>query len=108
LKSALISVWTKEGIENYAKELIELGYEIISTKGTCEYLKKFNINAKSIDEITNFEPLFDGRVKTLHPVIFGGILYKRNNINHQLQAKEKNVPNIEIVIVDLYPFSIVS
>jgi len=108
LKSALISVWTKEGIENYAKELIDLGYEIISTKGTCEYLKKFNINAKSIDEITNFEPLFDGRVKTLHPVIFGGILYKRNNINHQLQAKEKNVPNIEIVIVDLYPFSIVS
>ena len=108
MKSALISVWTKEGIENYAKELIDLGYEIISTKGTCEYLKKFNINAKSIDEITNFEPLFDGRVKTLHPVIFGGILYKRNNINHQLQAKEKNVPNIEIVIVDLYPFSIVS
>ncbi|MEO0224366.1 MAG: bifunctional phosphoribosylaminoimidazolecarboxamide formyltransferase/IMP cyclohydrolase [candidate division WOR-3 bacterium] len=108
MKSALISVWTKEGIENYAKELIDLGYEIISTKGTCEYLKNFNINAKSIDEITNFEPLFDGRVKTLHPIIFGGILYKRNNLKHQLQAKEKNIPNIEIVIVDLYPFSIAS
>ena len=108
MKSALISVWTKEGIENYAKELIDLGYEIISTKGTCEYLKNFNINAKSIDEITNFEPLFDGRVKTLHPIIFGGILYKRNNLKHQIQAKEKNIPNIEIVIVDLYPFSIVS
>ncbi len=108
MKYALISVWTKEGIEGYAKDLIELGYEIISTKGTAKYLSNFNIKVHTIEDFTNQKPLFDGRVKTLHPKIFGGILYKRNNPQHILQANEYNIPNIEFIIVDLYPFELVS
>lgn len=108
MKYALISVWKKEKIEKYAKELNNLGYEILSTKGTANYLSSFNIKAHLIENLIEQKELFDGRVKTLHPKIFGGILYKRDNKEHILQAMENNIPNIEIVIVDLYPFEEVS
>ncbi len=108
MKFALISVWKKEGIEKYAKELINLGYEILSTRGTSNYLSSFNIKVHTIEDLINQKELFGGRVKTLHSKIFGGILYKRKKQEHVLQALENNIPNIEIVIVDLYPFEEIS
>lgn len=104
MKRALISVYDKNGILDFAKFLIEQKVEIISTGGTFKYLKENNITVKEISEITNFPEMLDGRVKTLHPNIHGGILAIRDNVNHMNAIKEKNIDTIDIVIVNLYPF----
>ncbi|NPA50372.1 MAG: bifunctional phosphoribosylaminoimidazolecarboxamide formyltransferase/IMP cyclohydrolase [Epsilonproteobacteria bacterium] len=101
---ALISVSNKEGVVDFAKSLQELGWEIISTGGTYKKLKEAGINVISIDEITKFPECFDGRVKSLNPYIHGGILYKRDNENHQKEAKELNIEPIDLICVNLYPF----
>jgi phosphoribosylaminoimidazolecarboxamide formyltransferase/IMP cyclohydrolase len=101
---ALISVSDKSGVENFACELIKLGYEIISTGGTYKKLVEAGINVIEIDEITKFPECFEGRVKTLNPYIHGGILYRRDKRSHIDQAKKLGVQEIDLVCVNLYPF----
>lgn len=101
---ALISVSDKIGIVEFAKSLQELGFEIISTGGTFELLKKEGIKALEISEVTKFPEMFDGRVKTLNPYIHGGILHKRDLISHVETAKKHNIDSINLVCVNLYPF----
>lgn len=101
---ALISVSDKSGIVEIAKELESLGVEIISTGGTYKKLKEANIAATEVSEITGFPECLDGRVKTLHPAIHGGLLAMRSNPSHMKQLADLNIQTIDIVIVNLYPF----
>ncbi len=104
IKRALISVSDKEGIVDFAKGLEKLGIEIISTGGTACLLKDAQIKVKPISEVTNFPEILDGRVKTLHPLIFGGILTRSNNPIHQKQLAVQQIKSIGLVVVNLYPF----
>ncbi|RXJ69695.1 bifunctional phosphoribosylaminoimidazolecarboxamide formyltransferase/inosine monophosphate cyclohydrolase [Halarcobacter ebronensis] len=101
---ALISVSDKSGVENFAKELVSLGYEIISTGGTYNKLKEAGIAVIEANEVTKFPECFEGRVKTLNPYIHGGILHRRDKQSHLDQAKELGVEGIDLVCVNLYPF----
>ena len=105
MKRALISVSDKTGIVEFAKSLIELNFEIISTGGTLNALQSSNIKVTGISEITDFPEIMDGRVKTLHPKIHGGILYIRDNEKHCLQAIEHHILPIDMLVVNLYPFA---
>ena len=104
IKRALISVSDKEGIVDFAKGLEKLGIEIISTGGTARLLKDAQIKVKLISKVTNFPEMLDGRVKTLHPLIFGGILAKSDNPIHQKQLAAQQIESIGLVVVNLYPF----
>lgn len=101
---ALISVFDKFGIVEFASKLTKLGVEIISTGGTYNILKQNGLNVTSAEEITDFKECLDGRVKTLHPNIHAGILAKRDDINHINQIKDLNIGLIDFVVVNLYPF----
>ena len=101
---ALISVSDKSGVENFAKELVSLGYEIISTGGTYKKLQDAGIAVIEANEVTKFPECFEGRVKTLNPYIHGGILYRRDKESHIKEAKELGVESIDLVCVNLYPF----
>lgn len=101
---ALISVSDKTGIVEFAKKLQELGVEIISTGGTHKALENANIKVTGISEVTGFPECLDGRVKTLHPNIHGGLLAMRSNPEHMKQLDELNIDTIDIVVVNLYPF----
>lgn len=103
-KRALISVFEKEGIIEFAKELIKLNWEIISTGGTYKVLKENNIQVIEVNEVTGFKEILDGRVKTLNPKIHGGILFKRDNSNHIKTVNENNINSIDMVVNNLYPF----
>lgn len=100
---ALISVSNKDGVVDFAKGLEELGYEIISTGGTYTALKENGVKVKQVAEITGFPEILDGRVKTLHPAVHGGILAKRTN-EHLAELSNNNITPIDIVAVNLYPF----
>jgi len=104
IKRALISVSNKEGIIPFAKQLSELGVEVISTGGTKKALQEAGIPVISISEVTGFPEILDGRVKTLHPMIHGGLLAIRENEHHRLQLEEHNITPIDLVVVNLYPF----
>ena len=104
LKKAIISVSDKTGIVDFAKELKNLGVEILSTGGTARILKDNGINVTEISEYTGFPEIMDGRVKTLHPKIHGGILALRDNPEHMEKIKELGIEPIDMVIVNLYPF----
>ena len=104
LKKAIISVSDKTGIVDFAKELKNLGVEILSTGGTARILKENGINVTEISEYTGFPEIMDGRVKTLHPKIHGGILALRDNPEHMEKIKELGIEPIDMVIVNLYPF----
>ncbi len=105
MKYALLSVYDKSGISDFAKVLVKSGYQIISTGGTYEALKKDGIEVTPIDEITgNPRDSFDGRIKTISFQIESGILYDRNNPEHVKQAEELNIPQIDMVVCNLYPF----
>ena len=104
IKSALISVFHKDGLQPILEKLNELNIEIISTGGTYDHIIKQGFTAKTVESITNYPSIFGGRVKTLHPDVFGGILYRRDLESDQVQLKEYNIPSIDLVIVDLYPF----
>jgi len=104
IKRALISVSNKEGIIPFAKQLSELGVEIISTGGTKKALQEAGIPVISISEVTGFPEILDGRVKTLHPMIHGGLLAIRENEHHRLQLEEHNITPIDLVVANLYPF----
>lgn len=103
-KRALISVTDKSGVVEFARELNNLGYEVISTGNTFKTLKENGINAITIDEVTKFPEMLDGRVKTLNPYIHGGILFKRDNLSHVETVNEHNIGAIDLVVVNLYDF----
>ena len=101
---ALLSVSDKEGIVEFAKGLEELGWQILSTGGTYKLLKGEGVKATEVSEFTASPEMFEGRVKTLHPKIHGGILHKRDDATHVAQAKEYGIEGIDLVCVNLYPF----
>lgn len=103
-KRALISVSNKDGILEFAKELVALGYEILSTGGTKKLLQENSVPVIGVDEVTKFPEILDGRVKTLNPMIHGGLLGKFDDPSHQAQMQEHGIEPIEIVCVNLYPF----
>lgn len=104
MKYALISVSDKGGLECFAKGLIDLGFKILSTGGTSKYLQSHNIEVLDVVEYTNFPEMFDGRVKTLHPKIFSGILYRRENKQDVEDVEKYDIFDIGLVCVNLYPF----
>ncbi|WP_291953225.1 bifunctional phosphoribosylaminoimidazolecarboxamide formyltransferase/IMP cyclohydrolase [Campylobacter sp.] len=101
---ALLSVSNKDGIVEFAKELKELNFEILSTGGTFKLLKENNIKTTEVSDFTQSPELFEGRIKTLHPKIHGAILHKRNDTNHIQQAKDNDILSIDLICVNLYPF----
>ena len=103
-KRALISVFDKTGILEFAKFLDKKGVEIISTGGTYKYLKENGLTVLDVSEVTNFKEMLDGRVKTLHPNIHGGILAIRDNVEHMETIKNEGIETIDFVVVNLYPF----
>ena len=103
-KRALISVSDKTGIVEFAQKLEQLGYEILSTGGTFKELEKAGVKVTQVSDYTGFPEMMDGRVKTLHPMIHGGLLGDRDNPEHVKAAEENNVQWIDIVVVNLYPF----
>src|SRR3989338_10039086 len=104
IKTALISVYNKTGLVDFAKELSSSGIEIISTSGTASLLQKSGVKVTQVSDLTNHKEILDGRVKTLHPNIFGGILSVRGNKSHSKELQENKIKNIDIVAVNLYPF----
>ncbi|MGF7059468.1 bifunctional phosphoribosylaminoimidazolecarboxamide formyltransferase/IMP cyclohydrolase [Brassicibacter mesophilus] len=104
MKRALISVYDKTGIVEFTKKLVSLGWEIISTGGTSKKLNEEGIDVIDVSDITGFPECFDGRVKTLHPRIHGGLLALRDNKEHTSMMNELNIQPIDIVVNNLYPF----
>lgn len=102
--SALISVYYKDGLEEIVRELHRQGVKIYSTGGTFDFITKLGIPAITVESLTDYPSIFGGRVKTLHPKIFGGILFRRENNEDVTQAEQYKIPAIDLVIVDLYPF----
>lgn len=101
---ALISVSHKEGILDFAKGIAGLGIEILSTGGTAKLLRDGGVKVKDVSEFTGFPEMLDGRVKTLHPKVHGGLLGRRNNPEHVKQMKQYGIEPIDLVVVNLYPF----
>jgi phosphoribosylaminoimidazolecarboxamide formyltransferase / IMP cyclohydrolase len=104
IQSALISVFSKEGLEPIIKKLHEHNVVFYSTGGTEEFIKNLGIPVVPVDEVTSYPSILGGRVKTLHPKVFGGILNRQDNDSDVQQMKEFDIPQIDLVIVDLYPF----
>ena len=104
IKSALISVFSKDGLEPIVKELNRQGVTIYSTGGTQSFINDLGINVVPVEEITSYPSILGGRVKTLHPKVFGGILNRQNNPSDVSELETFNIPQIDVVIVDLYPF----
>lgn len=103
IKSALISVFNKEGLENIVDLLHKLNVQIYSTGGTQAFIEGRNVPVNRVEDLTSYPSILDGRVKTLHPKVFGGILARREP-DHQSQLDKYEIPEIDLVIVDLYPF----
>ena len=104
IKSALVSVYYKDNMEPIIKKLNSLGVKLYSTGGTLSFIEKLNIPVTAVDSVTTYPEIFGGRVKTLHPAIFGGILNRRDNDSDKKEKAQHNIPDIDLVIVDLYPF----
>lgn len=104
IKSALISVYHKDGLDDILKSLNDLNVKLISTGGTKEFIQSLGYECDAVEDITNYPSILGGRVKTLHPKIFGGILYRREDDGDKKTVKSYNIPSIDLVIVDLYPF----
>jgi phosphoribosylaminoimidazolecarboxamide formyltransferase/IMP cyclohydrolase len=104
IQRALISVSDKSGLVEFARELVEMGVEILSTGGTSALLIKNGIPTREISSFTGSPEILDGRVKTLHPKVHGGLLYVRDNPEHQAQASAHGILPIDLVVVNLYPF----
>ncbi|MBF7019024.1 bifunctional phosphoribosylaminoimidazolecarboxamide formyltransferase/IMP cyclohydrolase [Staphylococcus sp. 18_1_E_LY] len=104
MKKAILSVSDKTGIVDFAKSLTEQDYELYSTGGTMRAIKEAGVEVHSISELTQFEEILDGRVKTLHPAVHGGILADRDKPEHLAQLKEQHIALVDMVVVNLYPF----
>jgi len=104
IKRALIAVYDKSGVLELARKLREYEIELVSTGGTMKTLRSSGIDVKSVSDITGFPEILDGRVKTLHPKVHGGILARRDKGDHLSQLTLHNIMPIDLVIVNLYPF----
>jgi phosphoribosylaminoimidazolecarboxamide formyltransferase / IMP cyclohydrolase len=104
IQSALISVYYKDGLDSLVKLLHEQGVQLYSTGGTQSFIEGLNIPVTAVEDLTNYPSIFGGRVKTLHPKVMGGILYRRDNEGDVSTAAKYEIPAIDLVIVDLYPF----
>lgn len=104
IESALISVFSKDGLEPIVKELNKQGVTIYSTGGTEKFIKDLGIDVVPVEDVTSYPSILGGRVKTLHPKVFGGILNRQNHEGDVAELAEYNIPQIDVVIVDLYPF----
>ncbi|MBN1650551.1 MAG: bifunctional phosphoribosylaminoimidazolecarboxamide formyltransferase/IMP cyclohydrolase [Bacteroidales bacterium] len=104
IKNALISVFHKDGLLPILSTLKKYNINIITTGGTYKFIEEAGYKAQTVESLTDYPSIFGGRVKTLHPIVFGGILYRRDLENDQKQALEFKIPPIDLVIVDLYPF----
>lgn len=104
IERALISLTDKAGIEGFATELSALGIELLSTGGTAKKLRDAGLPVMDVSEFTGFPEMLDGRVKTLHPKVHGGILNQRSNSDHQQQCQAHGLKNIDLIAVNLYAF----
>ena len=104
INSALISVFDKGNLEPIIEKLNKLGVQIYSTGGTKQFIEKLGVKVTAVEDITDYPSILGGRVKTLHPKVFGGILARRDHASDLEQLKEYQIPEIDLVIVDLYPF----
>jgi len=104
IRSALISVFHKEGLSPIIQRLNELSVTLYSTGGTEKFIKEQGVDVIPVETVTDYPPIFSGRVKTLHPRVFGGILHRRDNKSDLSQVQKYEIPPIDLVIVDLYPF----
>ncbi|HVA98894.1 MAG TPA: bifunctional phosphoribosylaminoimidazolecarboxamide formyltransferase/IMP cyclohydrolase PurH, partial [Bacteroidia bacterium] len=104
INTALISVYFKEDLEPIIRQLQLLGIKIVSTGGTQKFIEKLGVDVTPVEELTSYPSILGGRVKTLHPKIFGGILSRRGLQDDTLHLEEFDIPEIDLVIVDLYPF----
>jgi len=104
IRTALISVFDKDGLESLVKTLNESGVTIYSTGGTQKFIEELGIKVIPVEQLTSYPSILGGRVKTLHPMVFGGILGKREDATHKAEMEKYKIPEIDLVIVDLYPF----
>ena len=104
IKTALISVFHKDGLDELLKKLNEEGVKFLSTGGTQTFIESLGYECQKVEDVTTYPSILGGRVKTLHPKIFGGILGRRDNEGDQQQMASYEIPAIDLVIVDLYPF----
>lgn len=104
IRTALISVYHKDNLEPIVRELDKLGINILSTGGTQDFIEKLGVSVTPVESITEYPSILGGRVKTLHPKVFGGILSRRENSSDKEQVSQYQIPEIDLVIVDLYPF----
>jgi phosphoribosylaminoimidazolecarboxamide formyltransferase/IMP cyclohydrolase len=104
IKSALISVFHKDKLDSIVKKLIQEGVTLYSTGGTQEFLESLGAKVIAVEDLTSYPSILGGRVKTLHPKVFGGILARRENPNDLSQLAQYEIPEIDLVMVDLYPF----
>jgi phosphoribosylaminoimidazolecarboxamide formyltransferase/IMP cyclohydrolase len=104
IKTALISVFHKDGLDELLKKLNEEGVKFLSTGGTQKFIESLGYECQTVESVTTYPSILGGRVKTLHPKVFGGILARRDNEGDLEQMKEYDIPSIDLVIVDLYPF----
>ena len=104
IKTALVSVFHKDGLDELLAKLNEEGVKFLSTGGTQKFIESLGYECQKVEDVTTYPSILGGRVKTLHPKIFGGILARRDNEGDQGQMKEYEIPAIDLVIVDLYPF----
>jgi phosphoribosylaminoimidazolecarboxamide formyltransferase/IMP cyclohydrolase len=104
IKTALVSVFHKENLDKIVTKLNDLGVKILSTGGTKSFIESLGVEVTAVESLTGYPSILGGRVKTLHPKVFGGILSRRDNQGDVSQLTEYEIPEIDLVIVDLYPF----
>ena len=104
IERAIISVTDKTGIVEFSRKLSDMGVEILSTGGTAKAIREGGVKVKDISDYTGFPEMLDGRVKTLHPKVHGGLLGVRNNPEHLKMMKENGISNIDLIVVNLYQF----
>ena len=104
IKTALISVFHKDGLEELLRKLNEQGVAFLSTGGTQKFIEELGYKCQKVEDVTTYPSILGGRVKTLHPKVFGGILARRDNEGDRQQMAQYEIPEIDLVIVDLYPF----
>ena len=105
IKTALISVFHKDGLDTLLAKLNQEGVKFLSTGGTQQFIESLGYECQKVEDVTTYPSILGGRVKTLHPKVFGGILARRDNESDQEQMKQYEIPAIDLVIVDLYPFA---
>src|SRR6202140_2813642 len=104
IQRAILSVTDKSGLVDFARKLAGMGVELVSTGGTAKLLRDSGIVVRDVSELTGFPEMLDGRVKTLHPKVHGGILHRRQDAAHVAAVAEHDIPPIDMVVVNLYPF----